>query len=388
MGAQICRYEYNTPIALILWIMTELAIIGSDIQEVVGSAVAFQVLFGWPLWIGCLLTAFDAFTFLLLSKLGMRFLEAFFCSLIVIMAVTFGIEFVIGKPNLVSIAAGWGLPLCDEGNVVQAVGIIGAVIMPHNLFLHGALVQTRSLRRENKAAVREGNYYFTIEGGLSLFVSFFINLFIVAVFAKGFEEDNNTGIKSQNVGLRNAGDFLNDRFGEAAKIIWGIGLLAAGQASTMTGTFAGQYCMAGFLEIQWAPWKRTMLTRFFALGPSLFIAIAAEKQLDALDEWLNVQQSVQLPFALLPLLFFNCNPRVMGEFKLGKKWEAFFWIASFAVIGINVYLTISFIGGVDMTNPIKYSMISILLVAYLGFCAWLMADFCRQRRKSFTKTDD
>ena len=110
--AQICRYEYNTPIALILWIMTELAIIGSDIQEVVGSAVAFQVLFGWPLWIGCLLTAFDAFTFLLLSKLGMRFLEAFFCSLIGVMAVTFGIDFFIGRPNLLSIAAGWYIHSC------------------------------------------------------------------------------------------------------------------------------------------------------------------------------------------------------------------------------------------------------------------------------------
>merc|ERR1719410_1534821 len=155
---------------------------------------------------------------------------------------------------------------------------------------------------------------------MSLFVSFFINLFIVTVFAKGFNEDNTTSVDKDSIGLKNAGDVLGERFGEAAKIIWGVGLLAAGQASTMTGTFAGQYCMAGFLEIQWAPWKRTMLTRFFALGPSLFIAIAAERELDELDEWLNVQQSVQLPFALLPLLFFNCNPRVMGELPLKNNW--------------------------------------------------------------------
>ena len=151
----------------------------------------------------------------------------------------------------------------------------------------------------------------------------------------------------------------------------------------MTGTFAGQYCMAGFLEIQWAPWQRTLFTRFFALGPSLFIAIAAESGLDTLDEWLNVQQSVQLPFALLPLMFFNCNPRVMGEFVLGKKWEMFFWIASFGIITVNVYLTVSFVGGVDISDGIKYTLIVGSLIVYLGFCAWLMADFCRQKRNKF-----
>eukprot|EP01084_Bolivina_argentea_P165066 286858_1 len=356
--AQICRYEYSKTTSLILFIMTELAIIGSDIQEVVGSAVAFNVLFGWPLWVGCLLTAIDAFTFLLLSKLGMRVLEAFFCSLIGVMAVTFAIEFGIGKPNLLSIAEGWGLPLCDQDNIEQAVGLVGAVIMPHNLFLHSALVQTRNLKRNNKAAVREGNYYFTIEGGSSLFVSFFINLFIVAVFAKGFHADNTTDIDRNSIGLKNAGHVLGERFGDVAKYIWGIGLLAAGQASTMTGTFAGQYCMAGFLQIQWQPWKVTLLTRCCALIPSMFVAIAAQKNLDTLDEWLNVQQSIQLPFALLPLLFFNCNPRVMGEFKLGKKWELFFWTAAFVVIAINVYLTVSFVTDVNMNNGYKYSMLA------------------------------
>jgi len=155
----------------------------------------------------------------------------------------------------------------------------------------------------------------------------------------------------------------------------------------MTGTFAGQYCMAGFLEIQWEPWKRTLFTRCIALGPSLFIAIAADKELDSLDEWLNVQQSVQLPFALLPLLFFNCNPRVMGDFKLGKKWEAFFWLSAAAVIAINVYLTIAFMGGIDsLSQTVKYTLIGALLAVYLGFCGWLMADFCRQRRANFSKT--
>ena len=121
--------------------------------------------------------------------------------------------------------------------------------MPHNLFLHSALVQTRSLERNNKAAVKEGNYYFAVEGAISLSLSFLINLCIVAVFAKGFHEDNTTDIDSKHIGLKNAGSVLGQRFGDIARIIWGIGLLAAGQASTMTGTFAGQYCMAGFLSV-------------------------------------------------------------------------------------------------------------------------------------------
>jgi len=301
------------------------------------------------------------------------------------MAITFAIEFGIGKPSLLGIAEGWGLPLCSEGNVEQAVGIVGAVIMPHNLFLHSALVQTRNLQRTNKAAVREGNYYFTIESGMTLFVSFFINLFIVAVFAVGFAEDNTIGVTASDIGLENAGAVLGERFGGAARIIWGVGLLAAGQASTMTGTFAGQYCMAGFLEIQWTPWKRTMFTRCIALGPSLAIAIAAQAELDMLDEWLNVQQSIQLPFALLPLMFFNCNPRIMGDFALGRKWEAFFWISAILIIGINVYLTVAYLGEVDLDNAYKYSALGVLLSLYLGFCAWLMIDFCRQRTNSFTK---
>jgi len=258
--------------------------------------------------------------------------------------------------------------------------------MPHNLFLHSALVQTRNLKRTNKAAVREGNYYFCIEGGMSLFVSFFINLFIVTVFAKGFNEDNTTSVDKDDIGLKNAGDVLGERFGEAAKIIWGVGLLAAGQASTMTGTFAGQYCMSGFLEINWEPWKRTLFTRSFALGPALLVAISAQDELDEIDEWLNVQQSVQLPFALLPLLFFNCNPRVMGEFAINWKWEIFFWTSAFVVVAINVYLTCAFIEDINTAGGVKYTILALLLIAYLGFCVWLMLDFCNQKRKGHSRT--
>ena len=231
--AQVCRYEYGRFGSLFLWLMTQLAIIGSDIQEVVGSAIAWNVLFGWDLWIGCLITAADAFLFLLLNSMGLRVLEAFFCALIGIMAICFIIEFAIGKPDGVQIIKGWALPLCDESAVEQAVGMVGAVIMPHNLFLHSALVQTRKIKRTSIAAVRDGNYYNTIESGVTLFVSFIINLCIVAVFAKGFYGTDG----ADSIGLKEAGDKLEEEFGKAAKYLWAIGLLAAGQSSTMTGIF-------------------------------------------------------------------------------------------------------------------------------------------------------
>ena len=139
-------------------------------------------------------------------------------------------------------------------------------------------------------------------------------------------------------------------------------------------------------EINWEPWKRTLFTRCFALGPALLVAISAQDELDEIDEWLNVQQSVQLPFALLPLLFFNCNPRVMGEFAMGGKWEIFFWTAAFVIIAINVYLTCSFIGDINGSGTVKYTLLAVLLLAYLGFCVWLMLDFCNQKRKTFVRT--
>eukprot|EP01084_Bolivina_argentea_P165064 286856_1 len=372
--AQMCRSEYNKPLTLLLWIMTELAIIGSDIQEVIGSAIAFQVLFKWPLWIGCAITALDAFMFLLLSKLGIIFLDRIFVSFIFVMAVTFAIEFGIGKPDLLQILKGWGLPVCDENNMEQAVAMIGAVIMPHNLFLHSALIQARNLQRYNINAVKEANYYFTIEGGMSLLVSFFINLFIVSVFAKGFYNTS----ESRNFGLHDAGDALGARFGELAKYVWAIGLLAAGQASTMTGTMAGQYAMAGFLELNWTPWKRTLLTRCFALGPSLIVVISAQKYLDKMEEWINVQQSIQLPFALLPLLFFNCNIRVMGkQFVLKKKWQFFFWIITFMLIAINIYLVAIFFGNINIEIMILF------LLFYLGLIGYIITDFYLQHKRDF-----
>merc|ERR1711871_400982 len=184
--AQICRAEYPRPAAYGLWVMTELAIIGSDIQELVGSAIALKSLFGLDLWIGCLITGLDTFTFMLAERYGIRKLEALVCGFIATMTICFFVSFGISQPNGLLILKGSTLPYVPEYAVVQAVGIIGAVIMPHNIYLHSSLVKSRMVARNNPAKVAEANKYNAMESSLALLVSFFINAAVVCVFAHGF----------------------------------------------------------------------------------------------------------------------------------------------------------------------------------------------------------
>ena len=189
--AELCRYEYKKGQSLTLWIIVELSIIGSDIQQVIGTAIAFKILFGISLWIGCFLTAVAAFILLAVNHYqGLKCLEYFFASTISLMAICFVIECIISKPSILLILKGWILPLINDASdpdvQEQAIGMIGASIMPFNLFLHSSLIQLRNISRTNKNAIREANYYFTLEAGITLLISFFINLCIISVFAKGF----------------------------------------------------------------------------------------------------------------------------------------------------------------------------------------------------------
>jgi len=365
--AEICRLEFSKPVGMLLWFFTELAIIGSDLQEIVGSAVAFQLLFGISLPVGCLITALDTFTFMHLHRYGVRRFEYFFVFLIMVMAAMFGWNFFWGGPEWSEIGKGWLIPRCQPQHTQLAVGLVGAIIMPHCLFLHSALVHSRKIESSNKDAVIEANFYFTVESCISLFVSFLINTFVVSVFAKGFFMTE----FSDAIGLKDAGEYLKDRFGTIAMYLWGIGLLAAGQSSTMTGTFAGQYCMQGFLNINWPLWKRTLVTRSIALFPALLVAILYESYLDELDEWLNVQQSLQLPFALIPLILFNSSERIMGEFKLSKRAMYFFVSLALFIMGINMYLTFVFVRQLK-SGAIKWAASAVIMLLYFTFMYLLL----------------
>lgn len=215
------------------------------------------------------------------------------------------------------------VPKLSSRTIRQAVGVVGCVIMPHNVFLHSALVQSRKIDPNKKGHVREALNYYSIECSMALLISFMINLFVTTVFAKGFYGTK----QADSIGLVNAGQYLQEKYGGGLLpilYIWGIGLLAAGQSSTITGTYAGQFIMGGFLNLRLKKWLRALITRSCAIVPTIIVALIfnrSETSLDVLNEWLNVLQSIQIPFALIPLLTLVSKEQVMGVFKVGHTLE-------------------------------------------------------------------
>ncbi|ONK75892.1 uncharacterized protein A4U43_C03F21670 [Asparagus officinalis] len=245
--------------------------------------------------------------------------------------------------------------------------------MPHNVFLHSALVQSRKVDSNKKGRVREALRYFSIEATVALIVSFIINLCVTTVFAKGFY-----GTKQANsIGLENAGQFLQEKYGGKGipiLYIWGIGLLAAGQSSTITGTYAGQFIMGGFLNLRLKKSIRALITRSCAIVPAIVVALffdTSDDALDILNEWLNVLQSVQIPFALIPLLTLVSKEHVMGVFKIGKKTQVVTWIVATLLIIINAYLLLDFFSA--EVRGIFFGLIAcFFVVIYIMFILYLI----------------
>ncbi|CAL8465341.1 g4876 [Coccomyxa elongata] len=342
--AQQCRKVYPVFPRYILWIMMEIAIIGSDIQEVVGSAIAVSLLtYGAvPLWAGVLITAVASFLLLLLERLGVRHLEALFAVLIGVMAVAFGVMYVLAGVPTADVIEGLLIPRLPRPALKMAVAIVGAGIMPANFYLHSALVHSRKIESGQNARKKEALAYYRIESGIALFCALLINICVVAVFARGFY-----GTEGIEIGLENAGAYLGDTFGPLMRIIWAIGLLAAGQSSTITGVYTGQFVMSGFLDLRISQWKRISITRSVALVPTLLVSLLYRQpggtELDILNEWLNVLQSVQIPFALLPLLMLTSSEAVMGScFANRVSMKAAAWAIAAAILAINGSLLYDF----------------------------------------------
>ncbi|GJP45544.1 hypothetical protein CLOM_g4926 [Closterium sp. NIES-68] len=272
--AELCRMEYSPVVRTVLWLMAEVAIVGADIQEVIGCAIAIRILTqgAVPLWAGVLITGLDSFLLLFLENLGIRKLEALFGLFISIMAVSFARMFLEAAPDTGAIAQGLLIPSIPRGAMGMAVSIVGAVIMPHNIFLHSALVQSRAIDRHSPARVSEALVYFTLESAIALLLSFLVNLCVVSVFAKLFY--GRPG--AVDIGLDNAAEYLQEAFGSSTfpvVFIWAAGLLAAGQSSTMTGTYAGQFVMSGFLDLHVRKWVRVLVTRTVAIVPTIVVAL-------------------------------------------------------------------------------------------------------------------
>uniref|UniRef100_A0A8U7NVX2 Solute carrier family 11 member 2 n=1 Tax=Corvus moneduloides TaxID=1196302 RepID=A0A8U7NVX2_CORMO len=400
--AEVCHRQYQKILPriatgfprIILWLMVELAIIGSDMQEVIGSAIAINLLSVGkiPLWGGVLITIADTFVFLFLDKYGLRKLEAFFGLLITIMALTFGYEYITVKPNQEKLLQGLFIPYCRDcgtPQLEQAVGIVGAVIMPHNMYLHSALVKSRQVNRADKREVREANKYFFIESCIALFVSFIINIFVVTVFAEAFFNKTNADVyqvcansssphsslfpnnnQTLEVDIYKGGVVLGCYFGPAALYIWAIGILAAGQSSTMTGTYSGQFVMEGFLNLRWSRFARVLLTRSIAVTPTLFVAIFQDvEHLTGMNDFLNVLMSLQLPFALIPVLTFTSLPSVMHDFANGLFWRVAGGLLILLICAINMYFVVAYVMALNHLG--LYIGAAVLSVVYLSFVAYL-----------------
>ncbi|XP_025411279.1 protein Malvolio isoform X2 [Sipha flava] len=413
--ADMCYRQYRRVPRLFVWLMMEVAIIGSDMQEVIGTSIAIYLLSNKmiPLWVGVLITVIDTLSFLMLDKYGLRKLELVFGFFIVVMSISFGYEFAVVKPEIKEMFQGLVTPWCSDckhSALLQAIGIVGAIIMPHNLYLHSGLVKSREVDRTKKDKLREANFYFFIESCVALFVSFVINVCVVSVFAHGLYDKTNKDVleictNSNNsykdiftnntelveVDIFKGGVFLGCQFGIGAMYIWAIGILAAGQSSTMTGCYAGQFVMEGFLNLQWSRWKRVGFTRLVAIAPTFYVAFFSDiNELSGMNDLLNAVMSLQLPFATLPVIAFTSNPRIMGEFTNGFGNIITTIVLSVVIISINVFFVIyqtinNLTSNWYLIGVIAYSTIYLLMCAYLTLhlVISMLSDSSRLRSNPF-----
>ena len=336
--AQACRAHTSRPVNLALWALAEIAIIACDLAEVLGTAIALKLLFGLPLLWGVVLTGLDVFLILALQRYGFRRLEAFIASLLVVIAVCFGFELLWANPDWVA-AAGGLVPrpeiVTDPAKLYIAIGILGATVMPHNLYLHSAIVQTRAYDREERER-RRALRLATIDSSVALGLAFFINAAILILAAATFHVGGRTDIAD----IEQAHELLAPMLGVgAASAVFAIALLASGQNSTVTGTLAGQIVMEGFLDIRLPLWLRRLVTRGLAIVPA--VAVVASVGDGGATDLLVLSQvvlSLQLPFAVIPLVLLTASPRVMGGFAAPRWLATLAWGIAGVIVALNGYL--------------------------------------------------
>jgi manganese transport protein len=336
--AQACRDHYSRRTAISLWVICEIAIAACDLAEVLGSAVALKLLFGLPLLAGVLITAFDVLIVLALQGRGFRIIEAFVVTLIASIAACFAYEIFFARPLWLEAAAGF-LPhaeiLRNREMLYIAIGILGATVMPHNLYLHSSVVQTRAFGNSSRDR-REALRYAVLDSTLALGFALFVNAAILVLGAAAFHTRGLSNVAE----IADAYKLLSPVLGVSlASTVFACALLASGQNSTLTGTLAGQIVMEGFLEIRLKPWLRRLITRSIAIIPAAFvIGFAGEGKVTALIILSQVVLSFQLPFAIIPLIQFTGDRAKMGEFTNARITSVLAWIVAAAVLFFNAEL--------------------------------------------------
>lgn len=336
--AQACKDHFNPTTNFILWIFCEIAIAACDLAEVIGSAIALNLLFGIPLTWGVAITIVDVFLILFLQAKGFRVIESIVAGLIVVIFGCFAYEIILSKPDIFPILAGI-VPqkeiITNPGMLYIGIGILGATVMPHNLYLHSSIVQTRNYER-TPSGKKEAIKFATIDSSVALFLAFFINAAILIVAAATFHMTGNKDVADIHDAHKMLTPILGTTF---ASIFFAVALLASGQNSTLTGTLAGQIVMEGFLNIRLKPWLRRLITRLIAVIPALIVTILyGEKGTTDLLVLSQVILSMQLSFAVIPLVMFTGSKLKMGEF-VNKLWlKILVWVIAGIILILNLYL--------------------------------------------------
>lgn len=341
--AQANREAYPKYVNFMLYILAEVAIAACDLAEVLGMAIGINLLTGLPLAWGVAITVLDTFLLLYLQRLGMRKMEAFIIALVAIVAFSFLTEIIIAKPQLSEVVKGFVPGKLNPEALLIAIGIIGATVMPHNLYLHSALVQTRKINK-TKEGIKQALRFNLIDSTIALNIAFFVNAAILVLAATTFFKTGNSHVGE----IKEAHQLLNGLLGsKLAPILFAVALIAAGQSSTITGTLAGQIIMEGYLSLRINPILRRLLTRMLAVVPALVvILIYGEEKIDRLLLISQVILCLQLGFAIIPLIHFVSDKKKMGSFAINIKTKIAAWIIASILVYLNIRLVISETGGV------------------------------------------
>ena len=363
--AQACRDYYKKPAAIVLWVLCEIAIIACDLAEVIGSAVALNLLFGIPLMWGVLITGFDVLLLLGMTRFGFRKIEAIVVTLVATIGLCFAAEIFFAKPVWGDVATGLipSLPknpaYPSNDSFIIALGILGATVMPHNLYLHTSLVQTRNTDKTTEG-VKQAIKFNTIDTIVALGAAFFVNAAILVLAGAVFHSTGHQDVEE----LQEAYKLLSPTMGAAlASTLFAVALLASGQSSTITGTLAGQIVMEGFLNIRIAPWLRRLITRGLAIIPALFL-ISASGGKDTVQLLIlsQVVLSMQLSFAIFPLMMFTSDKKRMGQFANNLPTKIIGYLVCSVIAALNVYLLYETIGAL---------WLGVIALVMIAFTVWV-----------------
>lgn len=354
--AQANREEYPRFVNFILYILAEIAIAATDLAEVLGMAIGIQLLTGLPLIWGVSITVLDTFLLLYLQRLGMRKTEAFIITLVAFIAVCFLIQIIMAKPDGLEIASGFIPSIPSKEALFISIGIIGATVMPHNLYLHSSLVQTRKIERSDEG-IRKAIKYNRIDTTVALNMAFLVNAAILILAAAVFYKSGNKDVAE----IKDAYHLLPSFLGDTAPVLFALALIAAGQSSTVTGTLAGQIIMEGYLKLRISPLLRRLITRLAAIIPAVLVILYfGENEVDKLLILSQVILSFQLAFAIIPLIHFVSDKKKMGNFVIKPFIKILSWIIAILLIYLNIRMVIN-----EIEDVIKYDNIATLIFVSL-----------------------